>query len=225
MRMLPCIFSALLLTGLLFAEPDKKAEGVTPEALRAQARQFEVDGKIDEAIETYAKLFAAQTPGTDLATEARDTTQWMRLLWKRNKPDSEKETGDRKTAVQTGHNLQAIGHRRAENLQTKEEQMAWNLFVAQLETYKTELEWEEKFNNYIGIIETTKDAEEREQAMIDLIFLFIQNGEFEKAIQWCQRFLKDGVGQDAFANNWVKYYLAWCHEQEQRCADEQQVVC
>lgn len=213
----PCIALTLILSGLLFAELDQEPKGnkprPTPEALRAQAKELEEEGELDEAVGIYALLFTRHKSAANMVEEALNMEGWLRLLWERNKPETDKDIGDRKAALKAGKNFIEL----TKGLKEKwagEELGAWKRVEALVEKYELELDWEKKFASYLGVFEKTDDPEEKGETLMLMIELLMEHQEHKRALEKCQLLFdkKQGISVSKWNRGHLYYYMGLCHE-------------
>ena len=99
MRIFYSIILSLFLPGFVLAQPNKPPQ-VRAEQELQQAQVLHDDGKLEEAIGAYAKIWATQTGRISVSAPAME--DWLGILWQRNQPKNGIVMGDREAAVDGG---------------------------------------------------------------------------------------------------------------------------
>ena len=218
MRLIHAAFLICLLPGLLLAEAEAEKSDISkmrPKEVRAHAKKLGEEGKLDEAIAACESLFSRYQSATYIIEEARNLEVYMRLLWKRNKPETEKGSGDRQVALETGKNFITLTK---ETVQDKAEGDAleiWKRVEALVLKYEMELDWEKKFAGYLGVFEKTDDPEEKGETLRLMIELLMEHKEYRRALEQCRVFLdkERDITRTKWNRGYAMYYKGLCHEE------------
>lgn len=216
MRLIHAAFLICLLPGLLLAEAEAEKSDISkmrPEEVRAHAKKLEEEGKLDEAIAACARLFVRYQPATNIIEDARNLEVYMHLLWKRNKPETEKESGDRQVALETGKKFIAFTKKVVQDKAEGDDLEVWKRVEALVLEYEMELDWEKKFAWYLGRYEKTDDPELKGETLFLMIELLMEHREYKRAVERCREFLAKKNQYPQFKRAMVLNYMGRCHEE------------
>ncbi len=136
--MIRSVLLICLSTGLLHAEPEVK-EGNPKLRAKTQlllAKALQEQGKADEAIGAYARIWIQHAGQVEVASEA--LTAGIQLLWERNRPAKGVGMSDRDLAVESGH-IYVRQMAVFESKMTKDERAAWLKVDALVKEYQAKL--------------------------------------------------------------------------------------